>query len=231
MLSSVVALVTLVSPPPSLSQRDALCSAVVRAYGGPEALARSLRSRAEGEVQARMNGGAGTLRRDFEAPGRLRVTIEYPNRTELRLLDGAEGWRGGSAGVLAVEGLPHLAMVYQLLRTNPAWALDTHRERVELAGSHEVAGRPHWLLRLAWSPGLTVLFSVDARTYHVGRVEGVLSAGGLTTAFATEYDGFEVVDGVLVPRIEETWAGGRHTGTTRLTSVSFGAPDLGPFRP
>jgi len=187
--------------------------------------------RAEGIVtpHARDVGGAGRMRREFVAPGRLRVEIEYPAKTETRILNGERGWRGDRERVEPIQGPLLLAMRYQLLRLQPAWALASHRDRVTLRPAAD--GQASRTLRLTWSPELQVEYRVDAGTGRVSRAAGILVVGRMTMTLATEYSNFEAIDGVLVARTEETFAAGRHTATTRIDSIVFDADEVGPLGP
>lgn len=225
--------VVLIAPAAARPAEDVagLVAAVVEAYGGAEAVAKLEASRVEGEVEAHMRGAKGKMRRDFAAPERLRVTIAYPETTEIRILDGDRGWRGSPERVSPVQGLPHTSMVYQLLRSSVPWSLVQHRERLERSGGQTDGEARLVVLTLPWSPALKVEFFVDEASHRVVRVEGTLAMGPTTMAFATRYADFRVVEGLLVPHVEESFAGGRHTATTRLTAVRLGADDLGPFSP
>jgi hypothetical protein len=51
------------------------------------------------------------------------------------------------------------------------------------------------------------------------------------TRFATQYEDFRTVEGVLFAFREQNYASGQHTGTTRVREVRFSPKDLGPFDP
>ncbi|RMG88988.1 MAG: hypothetical protein D6708_10570, partial [Candidatus Dadabacteria bacterium] len=196
----------------------ALLDSVVAAYGGPRAAARLEAFRAEAEITARLRGKVGRMVREFRAPDKLRVEIAYPGSTEVRVLNGARGWRGDAGRLQRVVGLPLLAMRYQLLRSAIPWVFTHHRKLLEDRGSRTRNGQTYRLVGLPWSMELDLVFWVNAATRRVDRVEGVLRAPGHAAPFATEYADFRKVDGVLVPFHEENYASGRHTGTTRILS-------------
>lgn len=229
-LAVALVLVAQAAPAPSAGA-GAWVDKVVAAYGGPAALKKMEASRLKYEVSAWMRGGVGRGTRDFLAPDSLRVEIAYPDRTEVRLLSGNEGWRGDAATVEPVQGVPRTAMVYQLLRANPPWALTTYRDKVSLTPDQTREGKTYKVLRLAWSSDLEVDFWADAAGGRVTRVEALVRGGGMSISFATEYSDFRTVEGVLVPFTEENFASGRHAGTTKVQSVAFTREGLGPFKP
>ncbi len=209
----------------------ALLDGVVATYGGPRAVAATRAYRVEADVIARLRSRTGRVRRDFQAPDRLRVEIAYPGVTEVRLLDGARGWRGDATRVQRVTGLPLAAMEYQFLRTAIPWVFSAHRGRFEDRGRQVVGADDYRLVGLPWSGQLDLTYWINAVSRRVERVEAVLRGGRGRTGFGTGYRDFRRVDGVLVPFVEENYASGRHTGTTRVRSVVFSPLDLGPFDP
>ena len=209
----------------------ALIESVVKAYGGSETVARLEAFRVDAEVTARMRGRKGTVRRDFEAPDRLRVEIAYPGTTEVRILDGEKGWRGDAHKLHRVDGLPKVAMVYQALRSAVPWVLVHHRKVLEDRGRQQWAGSDYRLVGLPWGTALDITFWIDAASRRVNRVDGVLKAGQARTVFGTEYLDFRRVKGLLFPFGENNYASGHHTGTTRVIAVVFSPADLGPFDP
>lgn len=207
----------------------ALVDSVILAYGGAAAVAKMRAFRVEGDVQAHIRGGTGTVRRDVLAPDRLRVTIVYPDRTEVRILAGERGWRGTDRQQQRVHGLPHLAMVYQLIRSTAPWSLLHYRSRLTDGGVRTEGGIRYLVLHLDRGQGLEMDFWIEDASRRVTRIEGTLSAGAMTLPFATRYSDFRSVDGVLFPHAEENFASGRHAGSTTIRSVRFSEEHLGPF--
>ena len=173
----------------------------------------------------------GRTRRDFQAPDQLRVEVVYPSGTELRLLDGEAGWRGGPGRLRPAEGPALAAMRYQLLRTSAPWSLLQHRARLKLLPRRDWGGRTVRPLVLPWSQELVVLFLVDEGSQRIIGVEARVAMGETWLEFMTVYRDFREVEGLLVPHSEQNWASGRHTATTTVRSITFAPSDLGPFRP
>ncbi len=231
MISRILAVCLLWGLPAGAADLNTLLDSVVQAYGGPAAAALLQTHRVEADVVARMRGATGRVRRDFRAPDKLRVEIRYPDATEVRVLNGDSGWRGDAGQLRRVQGLPELAMVYQLLRSGVPWVFVHHRKKIEDRGTVRRGGSEFRVVGLPWSPGLDLTFWIDSANRRVRRVEALLRDRGQQSLFATEYDDFRRVDGVLVPFAEENFASGHHTGTTRVRAVTFGPQGLGPFDP
>jgi hypothetical protein len=215
----------------SLAELDPLIESIVAAYGGHEAVARLEAFRVEAQVTARMRGATGKVRRDFQAPDRLRVEIAYPNGTEVRVLDGERGWRGDDRQLKRVDGLPNVAMVYQALRSAVPWVFVHHRKILEDRGRREWQGNGYRLVGLPLGTSLDLTYWIDAASRRVTRVDGVLKARGAQTVFGTAYGDFRRVEGLLFPFTEDNFASGHHTGKTKVLSVAFSPGDLGPFDP
>lgn len=213
------------------AELDAYVDSVIEAYGGAKQVAKLARHRIEGKVAAHMRGGSGTFRRDFVAPDSLRVELVYADRDELRVLAGEQGWRGDAASLLPAQGMPHTAMVYQMVRASAPWFIHQRRAQLVHAGDGERDEVKHRVLRLKWSDALTVDFWVDDTTRLVTKVEGTLTAGRASMTFATHYTKFERVGGLMVPHTEESVVRGQLTGTATVTKVTLGAKRLGPFAP
>ena len=211
------------------AELTAYVDSVVKAYGGAKKVAKLARHRFEGEVVAHIRGGTATFRRDFVAPSSLRVDLSYPDRSEVRILAGKEGWRGNAKSQAEVKGMPHTAMTYQMLRASAPWFVIEHQGQLKHVANESKDGAPHRVLRLTWSKALALDFWVDEGSRRITKVEGTLAAGHMTMSFATHYSDFKKVRGVLVPHTEKSYVNGRHTGTATLTKLKFGVRKLGPF--
>jgi hypothetical protein len=217
--------------PAKAADLGGLLDSVVDTYGGPSAAARMEAFRVEAAVDARPQGGIGRVVRDFEAPDRYRVEIAYPQGTEVRILNGTAAWRGDDTRLQRVEGPPKLAMIYQLLRATIPWVFVHHRKLFEDRGTGRRDGVELRRVGLPWAMDLDLTFWVDPVNRRVPWVEGLIRTAQGPIAFATRYEDFRRIDGVLVPFAEENYAGDQHTGTTRVRSVVFAPAHLGPFDP
>jgi hypothetical protein len=192
---------------------------VIAAHGGAEALSAVTGYRMVGELRAVGRSAPIETRREFARPNRLRVEIAYPDAPELRLLDGANGWRKRSGSVQPVSGMLLAAMILQAARADLPWILDARRDSVRVVGPVPRDGRS--LVGLEFALGPTMLFRayVDPETDRVVESLGILLAEGRQVHFVTTYADFRAVEGVVFPFAEENFASGVHTGSTRLLTV------------
>lgn len=196
----------------------ALVSKVVEAYGGRAALTRFRAAVEEGEVSSSMLGrGIGKLRRVWEAPRKLRVSIAYAGSPEVRVLDGARGWRDGRE----VVGPPYYAMVLQAARLGLPLALLQGASAVVDRGEAQLDGRTVRALELPLGDGMSVTAEIDPSSSRILRATGRLEGAGPPLQFAAVYSDFRKVQGVLVPFHEENYAQGNRTGETALSRVEL----------
>jgi hypothetical protein len=195
----------------------ALVDRCVAAYGGPAAVARAAAAMHEGTVTSILHPGPpGRIARAWARPGKLRVELAYGDgRGEVRVLDGARGWRDGREA----QGPALDAMRLQAARLDLPHLLSTAARVTERAAlQHE--GKALRVLALELAPGLEVEAAIDPASGRILRSRG-LSTGPAKVEFVTAYSDFRTVDGVLVPFREGNWANGRTTGETVLERVRF----------
>jgi len=225
-LAATLAALCLAAPAPTrAAPRQAspevagLVKRCVEAYGGPEAVARAALLRQEGTVTSLLHPGEkGRLLRFFARPGRLRVEVSFGGSDEVRILDGGRGWRQGEE----VGGPGLVAMILQAARLDLPAMLQAWPERLVDRGTVELDGRPLRALSLEVAPGVELTAHLDPATGRILRSVGRAVAGPQVT-FATRYDDFRVVDGVLVAFREENFANGAITGETVLKRVKVEA--------
>jgi hypothetical protein len=220
--------------PASASVEPTLAAIVDRsleAYGGRQALARAAALRQRGRVTSAMRGGrAGALTRLFERPGRLRVEVAFPGEEpEIRVLDGARGWRQGSQ----VEGPPYSAMVLQAARLDLPLLLAERRAQLLDGGMVTRDGKQLRAVTVPLGPGLWVSAEIDPATGRILRSTGTLEGGPSgRIEFATSYGDFRKVGKVLIPFREGNFAMGGMTGETVLEKVELlRALPVETFRP
>jgi hypothetical protein len=197
----------------------ALVKRCVEAYGGKAAFARSALRREFGTVTSLLHpGDVGEIARAYSRPGRLRVEIAYPGGGgEIRVLDGARGWRDGEEA----SGPRLQAMVLQAARLDVVAMLAAPTTKVAERGGSTVNGVVVRVLAFEPAPGLTVEAHVDPRTGRILRTRGSAGGPNVPVAFETTYGDFKKVDGVLVALHEWNWANGKSTGETVLKEVEF----------
>lgn len=192
------------------------------AYGGLPRLERYAARLEEGRVDlSRDNplhpGASGRLARAWERPARLRVEIGYQGaETEVRVLDGARGWRNGGE----VTGTPpYLAMVLQAARLDLPYLLASRRLQLEDRGTVRRDGRALRAVAVPLGSGVTLTVEIEPATGRILRSTSRMPLGGGGTEFVALYSDFRTVEGLLVPFHEENWASGVKTGETTLTRV------------
>lgn len=214
---SLAAVSPLQAAGPSVQGSDAIVDHVLAAYGGKAALGRVKAYRMEGTVASRMSG-SGALGRTFARPDRLKITLDYPNHPETRILDGGRGWRSDGKGSMSVvDGFLLSSMVLQAARADLPWLLDERRASAKLLAPMD--GGKLQGLEIPLGGGLTLTVYADAATGRIVRSSGVLVAPGMKTNFATDYSDFRTVDGILFPFREANFASNQSTGDTVITRI------------
>jgi hypothetical protein len=221
-LALLAALLCAGPSPARAGDADPLIDRVLAAYGGREALAKVKAYRMEGTIASRMQG-TGPFVRAFARPDRLRVVLSYPTNPEIRLLDGAKGWRTGGTGKTGpVDGFLLGSMVAQAGRANLPWLLDERRASARLLTPVE-AGKLQGI-EIPLGPGLTLTAFVELATGRIVRSTSDLDMPGMRTGFVTDYADFRAAGGVLFPFREGNFASGQTTGETIVTKIEINPP-------
>lgn len=227
----------------------AVVAAVIDAYGGHAALDTVRAYRIDASVVPAGRDTAVAMTRLFERPSRLRVAIEYAAAPEIRILDGASGWRSAAHGATpdsTPPGTIHFApaagpgldaMTLQAARADLPWILAERESLVRIAppapdseGAERAAPRPAAKLvdlELPLADGLTLHAFVDPATHRIVESHGVLDRGGMNTRFDTQYSDFRRVGGVWFAFHERNFAGNVRTADITFRAVTLN-PTLGP---
>jgi hypothetical protein len=209
-------LAVLLCSPPRGGSLEAVLARVVRAYGGERALARLQVVRETGTLESQ-RGVAQTVR-VFAPPDRLRVEIRYPGGGgEVRVLEGQSAWRGGEM----VEGPPRDAMRLQAARLDLPGLLLRNRPRLIDLGEIHPDGKTLRGIGLPLGGNLQLVAGVDPKTGRILHSEGQLPSPGGPVRFATVYQDFRRVDGVLFAFQEANFASGQQTGVTRMQTIEL----------
>jgi len=207
---------------PAAKSPNALIDGVLAAYGGKAALDKVKAYRMEGTVASVMRG-SGALVRTFARPERLKITLDYPNHPEERVLDGGKGWRSDERGTMSpVDGFLLSSMVLQAARANLPWLLDERRATIRLLAAMD--GGKLQGLEIPLGGGLALTVYADTATGRIVRSSGVLEVPGMKTNFATDYSDFRTVDGILFSFREANFASNQSTGDTVITRVVVNPP-------
>lgn len=201
---------------------SSVVDAVFEAYGGRAVLSGIDAIRLEGTIVTATQGEHGSFVRIVEGEDNLKVLLHYPRRVEIRIVEGDEGWNGGSPQTLAAAAGPMLAaMQLQASRSWVPWILDEMRDSLQV----ERADTSVLVMSGSLKPGLTLRFYVDTHSHRVLRTESDMSMGGMSIEFATDYGDFRTISGVLVPFREESFASDTHTASLMVNKVLLNPSD------
>jgi hypothetical protein len=200
-----------------------LIEKMAEAYGGRAALEKVVAVRQTGTVQAAMRmGSSGSVVRVFARPARLRVEV---STNEVRLVDGAKGWRNGKE----VTGMQYEAMVLQAVRLDLPWQLLAHKDKLAEKEARELDGKRLRVVQLPLENGLSLSAGIEPDT---GRIlwSSSDSTGGMN--FETHYADFRKVDGLLFAFKEVNLVHDTKTADTALTKIELlKEPPAGAFEP
>jgi hypothetical protein len=203
---------------PGTLDLDAVLDEMIAAYGGEQNL-RKLDSMAqEWDFVAMMGNRRGTDIRQVSIPGRLKVELTYPDKSEIRILD------GDFANVIfnhrpsqQATSPQRDAMRLQLMRMYSPLVLREKREALALT-------QEGTLVALSLNEnGLRVDYLIDPESWTIQIVVGTLNIHGTEMQFRTEYSDFRFHDGVLVHEKENKFAGGVNTAVLTLRKITLGA--------
>ena len=202
-------LLALLAFPAFASDFTKLVDGVITTYGGAAAWKKVKAIHETGDVDA--IGGHATMTRTWESGRKLRVEIVYPDRTEVRDLDGDRGTRNGKP----VMGPPLDGMTLQWARMAIPALLVERRAQLRDLGTREGLH----LIEIPLNDFLTITAAIDPKTFHIVRSASKGTGGGQTIEFVTEYSDLRKSDGLLIAFGEENFAQGTKTATTKLTSA------------
>ena len=196
---------------------DALLDRLIRAYGG-EANLHKLDSQVQlWDFVALTSKRHGTDVRALEAPDKLRVQLIYPDKREVRIINGSASFASFGGEPEAAVGRPQSdAMRLQLMRLYSPLVLREKRDALSL----EVEGG-NYVLTL-FEHGVRVDYLVNSKTWRIEKVVGGLAIKGQEFRFVTEYSDFAFRDGVLVHQKENKFAGATNTAILQLRQIMLG---------
>ncbi|PWC43198.1 hypothetical protein TSO221_20150 [Azospirillum sp. TSO22-1] len=214
-------------PPPEV---DALIRRSADAYGGEAALQGLQAMRQRGRLTSLRTGAEGPVERVFQRPDRFRIDIRTPGQApEVRVLDGARAWKDGAEAPSPLRQ----SIVLQAVRFGlPLILLEKRAAVMDLGRVTDQQGNALRALAVPVGEGMTLVADLDPESGRILRSRGILSMGGATMEFATLYDAFRDVNGVLIPFREQHYAMGMNTGATVLDAVEVNpALPAAAFRP
>lgn len=191
---------------------------LVETYGGEDNLRKLDNMKQQWHMVAMIRNQTGTDIRHVRSPDLLRVELTYPDKKETRILTTE------TAHVIfedmppkAVSGMQRDAMRLQQMRLYSPLMLKTKIESMNLVEEGD-----HLALSLV-EGGLHVFYMVNKETWRIEKVAGTLMMHGNEIKFLTIYSDFTMMDGVLVHRKEDKYAGGVNTAMLQLQDITFDA--------
>jgi len=215
---SILAMVVFNASPAMSQEMDVrtVLDQLVQNYGGETNLRKMDRMIQEWDLTAMMGNRHGTDTRSIRAPDQLRVELDYPQKSETRILDGANAYVVfGGADPQKVAGMQGLAMRLQLMRLYSPLML---RNKIDSVSLVEQDG---FLAISLVENGLHVHYMVNRDNWRIEKVAGSLPVNGNEIQFLTEYSDFTTIDGVLMHQKENKYAGGVNTAVLQLRKVTF----------
>lgn len=198
--------------------RDTVIDRLIKSYGGEVNLRKADSMIQEWGMVALMGNRHGTDVRSIRIPGQLKVELTYPDKTEIRILNGQQGRVAFNNELLRTASPPQRdAMRLQLMRLYSPLVLRGKPDSVSL----EIDGA--FCALSLMENGVRADYLVNRETWRIEKVVGTLSVNGTEMQFLTEYSDFKYVDGVLVHHKENKFAGGINTAVLQLHRVTFDA--------
>jgi hypothetical protein len=207
---------------------DALVDKIAAAYGGQVTLEKLVAVRETGRVEAVMSNSAPKpVVRTFARPLRLRVEIgESSKPSEVRIVDGAKGWRNGQEST----GVGYEAMVLQAVRLDLPFQLSLHRKALLEKDPADFQSKRLRVLELPLEHGLSILAGIEPETGRILFSRGTTKTG--STTLETRYEDFRTVEGYLFAFKETNFAGDTKTADIVLTKIEFPrTPSSEAFKP
>lgn len=198
--------------------RETVLENLIQAYGGEVNLRKADAMIQEWSMVALMSQRHGTDVRSVRIPDQLKVELTYPDKTEIRILNGQQGHVAFDDRMMQTASPPQRdAMRLQLMRLYSPLVLRGKSDSVSL----EIDGE--FCALSLMENGVRADYLVNRETWHIEKVVGTLSVNGTEMQFLTEYSDFKIVDGILVHHKENKFAGGTNTAMLQLHRVTFDA--------
>ena len=189
---------------------------LIQSYGGEENLRMLDTMTQRWDVVALMGNRHGTDVRDIRVPDQLRVELNYPGKSETRILNGNMAYYRSNVGPARdVTVFQRDAMRLQLMRLYSPLVL---RDKIDSVSLTEDG---NWLALSLAEYGVKVHYQVNRDSWRIEKVSGVMSINEKEMQFLTIYSDFAVVEGALLHHKENKFAGDVNTAVLQLKKVSF----------
>ena len=203
---------------PQSLERESVLQKLIESYGGETNLRKLERMVQEWDMVAMMGNRHGKDVRSIRVPDQLKVELTYPDKTEIRILNGEKArvafnndpWRAASAP-------QQDAMRLQLMRLYSPLVLRDKGDSLKLMLDGEYCA-----LSLV-ERGIRADYLVNQDTWRIEKVVGTLWINDTEMRFLTEYSDFKFVDGTLVHQRENKFAANVNTAVLQLRNIEFNA--------
>jgi hypothetical protein len=201
---------------PNETNLEMVLDRLVQVYGGEENLSRMNNMVQRWDMVAFMGNRHGTDTRSVSVPGKLRVVLDYGEKSETRILNRGTGFYVFSGKEPEpVNGMQLDAMQLQLMRLYSPLTLRNKIASIALIENGDLLA-----LSLAEN-GLHVHYLVNTTDWRIEKVAGVLTMHGREVQFLTEYSDFKTINGVLMHQKENKFANGVNTAILQLREVKL----------
>jgi hypothetical protein len=217
-------------PPVRAAEDLAALRAKVRAAYGGDAAAELRGFRARGRILQMASGVGGQVELAVAVDGSLRSEARYPDRTEVRILQGPLVWSGGAGRQPFAPRDAADAIRLEFHRLAAPFELIAAPEGELLADGSTEEGWTRVARR--WDDRARTVYEIDADG-RIRRIRGeIAAADGQLRRFDSEAHDFREVSGVLFPFRTTTIDGGQIIAEIVLERVTlvreFGAKDFRP---
>ena len=208
----------------------ALIEQVLAAYGGRAALDTVRAYRCEGTVFAMRSHDEAPSIRVFARPDRFKILIQYQPTSEVRIVDGAKGWRSSRGDSISpATGMMLDAMSLQAARADLPWILAERESLVRFVAADSatlarMGGKSVSGLEVPLAGGLLLHAFVDSETHRVAFSEGIMPRVPMAPKFEVSYSDYRPVNGVWFAFKELSSASGMPTGATTIKSIVVNPP-------
>lgn len=182
------------------SSTEALVKKIISAYGGPAAIEKAAGLQAKGQIKAPVLGDEGTYERISERPRKLRVETVYKRSSEVRILNGQDGWRMSSVPPFEkVTSFRLQSMVFQYKQLDLPYGLMKGQYRLKILGSTTHDSKKCTLLEITDDEGPRMEALIDPDTNLVVRLTGYFDMAERQATLAVEFRDFRTINGMPLP--------------------------------
>jgi hypothetical protein len=195
---------------------NAVLERLIESYGGEENLRKLDSQVQQWDVVALTSKRHGSDVRAIQAPDKLRVQLTYPDRQEVRIVNGDESYVSFGGEPDKKVGHPQSdAIRLQMMRLYSPLMLKAKFDALSMEDDGD-----DYVLTL-FEHGVRVDYFVETESWRIERVVGSMAIKGQEFSFVTEYSNFAFREGVLVHQMENKYAGSVNTAVLKLRNIGL----------